>query len=37
MTCDVCGRNLEHKSVNKAFGMILCCKHYQQKLKYGHI
>ena len=36
MTCDVCGRNLEHKRVNKAFGMILCCKHYQQKLKYGH-
>lgn len=34
--CEVCGKDITNKTINKAWGMILCCKHYQQKLKYDH-
>lgn len=34
--CDVCKKDITGKTINHAWGMTLCCKHYQQKLKYGH-
>ena len=34
--CDVCKKDITGKTINHAWGMTLCCKHYQQKLKHGH-
>lgn len=36
MLCDICKRKLNKSNSNKAFGKILCNKHYQQILKFGH-
>lgn len=34
--CEVCNRDITNSTVNHAWGMTLCCKHYQQRLKHGH-
>lgn len=34
--CDICGKKLLEHQINRGFKKILCAKHYQQILKYGH-
>lgn len=36
IVCDVCKKDITNSTINHAWKMTLCCKHYQQKLKYGH-
>ena len=36
MKCDICGRRLDKNCKKSAYSKILCNKHYQQMLKYGH-
>lgn len=36
MKCDICNKELEEHKVCKAYSHILCAKHYQQFLKFGH-
>ena len=35
--CDICNKELDDKKICKAFNKLLCPKHYQQILKYGHV
>jgi len=33
--CEVCGKDITNLTINCANNMKLCCKHYQQRIKYG--